>query len=134
MLAVLTGAAFLVSTAGATTQARTTGVSAANAAQWCALVIQTNTKYGTMKNKRFLPVAAVPAKNWKALVDAAVAGRSKLIAVAPAEIKTAVTHEMAWFARLKANHYSTSTPLGSWTLAEVRQITNFERTRCGIKF
>jgi len=95
MLAVLTGAAFLVSTAGATTQARTTGVSAANAAQWCALVIQTNTKYGTMKNKRFLPVDAVPAKNWKALVDAAVAGRSKLIAVAPAEIKTAVTHEMA---------------------------------------
>src|SRR5262247_2422218 len=87
-LAALTGAALLVSPAGAATQEQTSGVRAANAAQWCALVIQTNTKYGTMKNKRFVPVSAVSAKNWKALVDAAVAGRSKLIAVAPAEIKT----------------------------------------------
>ncbi len=97
-------------------------------------MIQINTKYGTMKNKRFLPLAKVPQSTWKALVDAAVAQRSRLIALAPSEIKKAVTHEMAWFARVKANHYSKATPLGSWTIAEVGQITNFERTKCGIKF
>jgi hypothetical protein len=50
------------------------------------------------------------------------------------EIKKAVTDEMAWFALIKANHYSKATPLGPWTLAEVGKITNFERTKCGIKF
>jgi hypothetical protein len=39
-----------------------------------------------------------------------------------------------WFWSPKANHYSKATPLGSWTTAEVGQITNFERTKCGIKF
>ena len=86
---------------------------AANAAQLCALVIQINTKYGTMKNKRFLPLANVTPSTWKALVDAAVAERSHLIAVAPGDIKKALTHELAWFARIKANHYSKTTPLGS---------------------
>ena len=97
-------------------------------------MIQINTKYGTMKNKRFLPLAKVPPSAWKGLVDTAVAERSHLIAVAPSEIKKALTHELAWFARIKANHYSKATPLGSWTPAEVGQITNFERTKCGIKF
>ncbi len=133
-LAALVTAALLASPAAATTRAATSPVGAANAAQWCALVIRINTKYGTMKNKRFVPLAKVPPSTWKALVDAGVAQRSRLIALAPSEIRKAVTHEMAWFARIKANRYSKATPLGSWTTAEVGQITNFERTKCGIKF
>ena len=81
-----------------------------------------------------MPIGKVPLRAWKAVVDAAVAGRSQLLAVAPSEIKKAVTDELAWFARIKANHYSKATPLGPWTVAEVGQITNFERTKCGIKF
>ena len=133
-LAALLAAALLASPAAATTRAATYPVKAANAAQWCALVIQINTKYGTMKSKRFVPLAKVPPSTWKALVDAAVAERGHLIALAPSEIKKAVTHELAWFARIKANHYSKATPLGPWTAAEIGQITNFERTKCGIKF
>jgi DNA polymerase III delta prime subunit len=64
----------------------------------------------------------------------AVAGGDRFIALAPSSIRTAVKHEIEWFKRIKANHYSTRTPLGSWTVAEVRQITNFERTQCGITF
>ena len=138
----LLGAALVASVAAvlaappafATTRAISAPVTAANTAQWCAAVIQTNTKYGTMKSKRFLPIAKVPASAWKAVVDAAVSGRKRFIALAPAEIKKAVTDEVAWFGRIKANHYSTATPLGSWTVAEVKQITDFERTKCGIKF
>lgn len=120
--------------AAATTTAKSSPASRANAAQWCALVIQINTKYGTMKNRSFLPSGKVPLSAWKAIVDAAVAKRSQLLAVTPSEIKKAFTDELAWFARIKANHYSKTTPLGSWTVAEVGQITNFERTKCGIKF
>ncbi len=133
-LAALGAAALVASPAAAMTRAPSSPVGAANAAQWCALVIQINTKYGTMKNKRFLPIGKLPLSTWKALVNAAVAGRRQLIALAPSEIKKAVTDELAWFALIKANHYSKATPLGPWTLAEVGRITNFERTKCGIKF
>ena len=61
-------------------------------------------------------------------------GRSRFIALAPASIKTAVTHQMAYFVHLKANHYSQWTPVAPWTLAEVKKIANFEKTQCGIKF
>jgi hypothetical protein len=132
-LAAFVAAVLVASPAAAMTRAASSPAGAANAAQWCALVIQINTKYGTMKNKRFLPFGKVPLSTWKALVNAAVAGTGQLVAAAPSEIKKAMIHEMAWFARIKANHYSKATPLGSWTVAEVGKITNFERTKCGIK-
>ena len=122
------------SPAGAAPSARSTTVRAADTKSWCAAVIATNTKYGTMKNKTFLPIDKVSPTAWKNVVDAAVAGRSRFIALAPASIKTAVKHEMAYFVHLKANHYAQSTPLAPWTLAEVKKITNFEKTQCGIKF
>ena len=39
-----------------------------------------------------------------------------------------------YFVHLKANHHAQSTPLAPWTLAEVKKITTFEKTQCGIKF
>ena len=96
-------------------------------------MIEADTKAGSMKNKRFLPTDKLPPGVWKKVVDTAVAGRTKLLAVTPSSIKTAMTHRLDWFARIKANHYSNTTPLGSWTLAEVKKITDFERTKCGIK-
>ncbi len=47
---------------------------ASAAKAWCDAVIQVNTKYGTMNNKRFLPNSQVPLSAWKKVVDAAVAG------------------------------------------------------------
>ena len=114
--------------------ARSAAVRAADTRSWCAAVIATNTKYGTMKNKTFIATDKLSPTAWKNVVDAAVAGRKRFIALAPASIKTAVTHEMAYFVHLKANHYAQSTPLAPWTLAEVKKITNFEKTQCGIKF
>ena len=61
-------------------------------------------------------------------------GGERFIALAPSSIKTAVKHEIAWFRRIKANHYSNQTPLGSFSLSDNKKITNFEKTQCGITF
>lgn len=134
MLVVTLIALLFGSPAGAAPSTRSTTVRAADTQSWCAAVIATNTKYGTMKNKTFISTDKLSPTVWKNVVDAAVAGRSRFIALAPGSIKTAVTHEMAYFVHLKANHYGQSTPLAPWTLAEVKKITNFEKTQCGIKF
>ena len=134
LLAVTLIALVFVSPAGAAPSARSASARAADAKSWCAAVIATNTKLGTMKNKTFISTDKLSPTQWKNVVDAAVAGRSRFIALAPASIKTAVTHEMAYFVHLKANHYAQSTPLAPYTLAEVKKITNFEKTQCGIKF
>ena len=134
MLVVTLVALLLGSAAGAAPSARSTTTRAADTKSWCAAVIATNTKYGTMKNKTFISIDKLSPTAWKNVVDAAVAGRSRFIALAPASIKKAVTHEMAYFVHLKANHYAQSTPFAPWTLAEVKKITNFEKTQCGIKF
>jgi hypothetical protein len=125
----------LVSPGGATTSAGSPTAGSSDAKEWCALVIKINTKYGTMKNKRYLPEGQVSARAWKRVIDAAVAERSHILAVSPKSIKKAMTHELDWFARVKANNYNRiSTPLGSFTLADIKQLTNFQRTQCGITF
>lgn len=101
---------------------------------WCNAVIQTNTKAGTMKNKRFLLPGQYPPSAWKKVVDAAVANRDRYLALAPAEIKIPVKHQLAWFAKIKANHYKFPASSAPMTVADVKAITNFEKTKCGIKF
>jgi hypothetical protein len=101
---------------------------------WCTAVIQVNTEYGTMKNKRFLPPGQVPVSAWKKVIDATLAGQSEYIARTPAEIKTAVKHQVAWFAKVKANHYSLKTSPAPMTIADVQKIAAFEKTKCGITF
>jgi len=115
LLALTLVALLFGSQAGAARSARATTVGAADTKSWCAAVIATNTKYGTMKNKTFIPIDKLTPTAWKNVVDAAVAGRNRFIALAPASIKTAVRHEMAYFVHLKANHYAQSTPLAPWT-------------------
>ena len=91
MLVVTLVALLLGSAAGAAPSARSTTVRVADTKSWCAAVIATNTKYGVMKNKTFIPIDKVSPTAWKNVVDAAVAGRSRFIALAPASIKTAVS-------------------------------------------
>jgi len=125
----------IVSPGGATTSAGSSTAGSSDAKQWCALVIKLNTKYGTMKNKRYLPEAMVSPQAWKRVIDAAVTQRSRLLAVTPKSIKTAMTHELDWFARVKKNNYNrVTTPLGSFTIADITKLTNFQRTQCGIIF
>jgi hypothetical protein len=113
---------------------RPVGARPADTKGWCAAVIQTNTKYGTMKHKQFLPPGQVPLSSWKKVIDATLARQSQYIAIAPAPLKTAIKHQVAWFARVKANHYSLKTPLAPMTVADARKISAFEKAKCGITF
>jgi hypothetical protein len=123
-----------VAPAAATKSTSKTPANAADTKSWCKAVIDTNTKAGTMKNKRFLAPAKITPAMWKTVVDEAVANGSRYIALAPSSIKTAVVHQIAYFRHIKANHYSRTTPLAPMTLADVKKISDFERTQCGITF
>ncbi len=123
-----------VAPAAATTNTSTTTASVVDTKSWCKAVIDANTRAGTMKNRRFIAPSKITPTMWKKVVDAAVANGSTYIALAPSSIKTAVVHQMAYFRHIKANHYSKTTPLAPMTLADVKKLTDFERTQCGIKF
>jgi hypothetical protein len=104
------------------------------AGPWCAATIRINTQYGTMKNKRYLPYTQVSAKARIAVMEAALKQRAKYLAITPAEIKTAVSHELAYYARLKANHYVLTTSSAPMTAADINKLVAFQKTRCGIRF
>jgi hypothetical protein len=98
--------------------------SAGNAKRWCALVIQVNTKYGTMRHK----------SAWRHVLEATLAGRRRYISLAPSSIKKAVKHQVAWYVKVRANHYSRKTPYSPLTFADIRELTNFQVTERGITF
>jgi hypothetical protein len=104
-----------------------------NTAQWCAAVIKINTQYGTMKNKRYLPQDKVTQKQRVAVYEAALKQKGKLLSITPKSIKTAQQHELTFFANLKANHWSPTTPLAPMTIADIHKLSAFQRTQCGIK-
>jgi hypothetical protein len=99
---------------------------------WCASVIATNTRFGTMKNKHYLP--NVPLTTWKKIVDYTVAHRARYLALAPSSIKTAVAHQIAWFQKVQKDYTSIATTLAPMTVADVKQLKTFQETKCGITF
>ena len=102
----------VAASAAARTNTASSTARQADAKSWCKAVIDANTKAGTMKNKRFVSFATVPPSAYKRIVNEAVANGAKYIALAPSSIKTAVKHQIAYFKNIK----------------------DFERTQCGIKF
>ena len=104
------------------------------AGPWCASVIRINTQFGTMKNKRYLPIGQLSKKAIVAVMEYALKNRAKLLAITPNEIRTAQFHELAFYTKLKANHYASTTPLGPFTLADNEKLIAFQKVKCGIKF
>lgn len=121
---------FCIGAAPAT--AATRSVTGPSPGAWCAAVIQINTKYGTMKNKHYLPANQVTDKQRFAVYEASLKARSQLLAITPAAIKKSMADELAFFANLKANKYATTTPLTPLTIADIKQLTAYQRTQCGI--
>jgi hypothetical protein len=72
---------------------------------------------------------------WKGVIDTTLAEQKQYIAIAPASLKTTLAHEVAYYARVKAKGYIlTNAKLGTFTLAELHQVADFQRTKCGIVF
>lgn len=107
---------------------------APSAEAWCALVIDINTRHGYMKDKHYLPANQVSADVFKAVSEEGISRRDELLAVTPAEIKDAVTAELDYLAASKANNFSATTPLGSFTAALQQQLVTFQKDQCGISF
>ena len=103
-----------------------------SAKAWCASVIATNTRFGTMKNKHYLP--NVPITTWKKIVDYTVAHADAYLALAPSELKTAVAHQIAWFKKVQKNYTRVATTLPPLTVADVKLLKSFQQTKCGITF
>jgi hypothetical protein len=131
LLAVIGATATATATSAATRRDSATE-STRNTAQWCAAVIRINTKYGAMKHKRYIRQDQVPMRSRIAIFEAALREQAKLLAITPPTIKKAMRDELAFFAHLKANHYADTTPLTPLTIAEVNQLSAFQRTKCGI--
>jgi len=104
------------------------------AGPWCATVIRVNTQFGTMKNKRYLPMGQLSKKSLVAVIEYALKHRTQLLTITPNEIRTAQIHELAFYAKLKASHYASTTPLGPFTLADNEKLIAFQKVKCGIKF
>jgi hypothetical protein len=104
------------------------------AGPWCAAVIKTETQLGLMKNKRYLPANQFSRKAFIAGIEYALKHQTHFLAITPNEIRAAEARQFAYFAKLKANHYAPTTPLGPFTLADNHKLVAFQKTKCGIKF
>lgn len=105
---------------------------ATDRAAWCAAVIKINTRFGTMKNKRYIQSAlSSPAKR-QAVVRYAVAHKAHILAITPKEIKKAQIHELTFYANLVENDFATSTPLAPFTFADSTQLLDYQHEHCGI--
>jgi hypothetical protein len=96
---------------------------------WCALVIKINTSAGYMKNKHY---GKLTPQIFKAVIVAGQGSGARLVAAAPASIKAATQHEVAWLAKVKANGYNPATPGGAFTAADARKLIAFQHAHCGI--
>ena len=132
-LAIATAVVLLGTTTTGLAATRTSALSAAqNPKAWCALVIQINTQYGAMKNKRYLPGNKVPLKSQKALISATISQRTQILAVTPTVIKKAMTDLLTYYARLKARGYSNPALTAPLTIAEAGKLLDYQHKYCGI--
>ena len=122
-----------VAPAAATTSTSTTTASVVDTKSWCKAVIDANTRAGTMKNKRFLAPDKITPAVWKKVVDRPA--QRQQVHRARAELDqdgrqasdgVLQTHQ--------GQPLLEDTPLAPMTLADVKKITDFERTQCGITF
>lgn len=133
-LVIATAVALFATTATGlvTPSAASTLTAGPSAKAWCMLAIKINTQYGTMKNKHYLPGNKVPLKSQEALISAAIAQRTQILAVTPTVIKKAMTDELTYYAHLKARGYTNPGLLTPFTIAEAGQLLTYQHKYCGI--
>ena len=124
----------VAATATVVATAAPAATSGGSAKAWCAGVIQVNTRFGAMKNKTFLQSQWVKVSVRKAIIDWSLKNKSRILAATPTKLKSAQTHELVWFAHMKAANYAYLKTFAPMTAAEAMLISNFERTTCGIRF
>lgn len=113
----------------------------ASAEAWCALVIDINTRAGSMVDKTYVPPTAATMK--KVTLEALVR-KDEILSVTPPEIHAAMAAELAYYQVLAdwanqngwdalATSASVPPPPADF-LAALGPLTSFQQTQCGIKF
>ena len=118
------------------------GAAGGDAAAWCAMVIDINTRAGYMVDQTYMspPTQAMT----KQVILEAILRRDEIMSLTPPEIRDAMAAELAYYQVLaewaRQNGWdalATSTsasPLSADFLAALAPLTSFQETRCGIKF
>jgi hypothetical protein len=114
----------------------------ASAAAWCALVIDINTRAGSMVDKTYVspPTAAMT----KQAILEGLARKDEILSVTPPEIHAAMAAELAYYQVLAdwANQNGwdalltnpSAPPPPADFIAAIGPLTSFQQTQCGIKF
>lgn len=100
-----------------------------SAAAWCAIVIDINTRGGTMVNKNYIKSGLRDPVKAKAVAQEGVNRRSEILAITPPEIRDAMAHELDYYAAVLK---SPSAGLGDFTAADLQALISFQKTKCGI--
>jgi len=108
---------------------------AGSAESYCDYVIRVNTELGTMVNKKFISIADMTPQRWAELAQYAVDHRADLLAVTPAELKSAVELELQWYQAIAAAHGDVNAAALPAGFAEASvQIATFEQGHCGLSY
>jgi len=118
------------------------GAAGGDAAAWCAIVIDINTRAGYMVGQTYVN-PPTPAMTKQVILEA-IARRDEIMSLTPPEIRAAMAAELAYYLVLAdwANQngwdaLATSTsvpPPPADFLAALGPLTSFQQTQCGIKF
>lgn len=118
------------------------GAAGGDAAAWCAIVIDINTRAGYMVDQTYVN-PPTPAMTKQVTLEA-IARRDEIMSLTPPEIRAAMAAELAYYQVFAdwANQngwdaLATSTsvpPPPAEFLAAMAPLTSFQTTQCGIKF
>jgi hypothetical protein len=116
-----------------------TALPSADAAAWCAFVIDVNTRGGYMVDKTY--GRTLTAAQAQAILSEAITRKDEYIALTPPEILPGVQAEMAWYQRIAdyaaANGWTDLAKFPQPTSAEtaaMAPLVPFQLANCGIKF
>jgi hypothetical protein len=105
---------------------------APSAERWCAAVIATNTRFGTMVDHQFR--VPIPIGSMRAVMSYSLAHRDEYLAGTPAEIHDEVAQQIAYFERVMATPQPNASAIPSPSeRAAFERLAQYQEQHCGIR-
>jgi len=105
-----------------------------DATDFCTLAIQIATESGIMVDKHYIPPLQETLDQLKALVNAALANRDRLVTGLPDDVRAAVDVQLQYFQALKDNDFSSATPVPAGLDAATQTVNQYQVSACGVTF
>lgn len=114
-----------------TTTTGTTGTADTSGQAWCAMVIDVNTRHGTMVNNTYSKSGLRDAAKETAIAQEATKRRAFILSITPPQLLAAQTQELDYFAAFLQN--PATTPPSNF-LAGQQVLIDYQKSVCGISF